>query len=333
MFSSSLSNLSNLFSLVIPPLSFVYVGRFPMQLQTAKNITINLFHESLRTSHSRFITLAALVSICYLPSWLGFLLNSIWHGQSYAILNLGALAVGAKVFLNHRQDLANVKVEEDDRFLGYALATAGMIALALFRGFHQPLTLQYIATMMIFLGIIWSTWGIIIFRQFPFTLFLVLMGLYPNLYFVAFQISKFFTSEDSLEHVMAWAGSVGLNLIGYQSVAKATYVILPQGSIVIWPACSGFEMMFILAGVSVLVAKFMQLSWTKGFMLVLFGWSMAALMNVPRIMLLAIASIFWGKQSFDFWHGPIGGQIFSCLLFTLYYYGVMGILNYKKSAT
>jgi exosortase/archaeosortase family protein len=304
-----------------------------MQLQAAKNITINLFNESLRTSHSRFMTLAALVSACYLPSWIWFLLDSVWHGQSYTVLNFGAIAVGIKVFVQNRKALADVEVQGDDRFLGYTLTILGMIALALFRGFNQPLTFQYLSAMMIFLGMIWSTWGIFIFQKFPFTLFLVLLGLYPNLFFIAMQTCKFLTPDESLERVMAWAGSQGLNLIGYQSVAKAAYVILPQGSIVIWPACSGFEMMFILSGVSVLVAQFMKLSWKKGLALIAFGWSMAALMNVPRIMLLAIAIIFWGKPTFDFWHGPIGGQIFSCFLFTLYYYGAEAIIKYKKSAT
>jgi exosortase/archaeosortase family protein len=303
-----------------------------MQLQTAKNITISLFNESLKTSHRRFMTLAAFVFACYLPSWMGILLHSTWHGQSYTVLNFGALAVGVKVFVQNRKSLASVEVQEDDRFLGYALTILGMIGLALFRGFHQPLTFQYLSAMMIFLGMVWSTWGGMVFQRFPFTVFLVLLGLYPNLFFIAIHICKFLTPDDSLEHVMAWAGSQGLSLIGYPAVAKAAYVVLPQGSVVVWPACSGFEMMLILSGLGVIVARFMTLSWKKSLILITFGWAMAALMNVPRIMLLALAAIFWGKSVFDFWHGPIGGQIFSCLLFTLYYYGAEAILKYKKSA-
>jgi len=54
---------------------------------------------------------------------------------------------------------------------------------------------------------------------------------------------------------------------------------------------------------------------------------LALIFNVPRIMLLAIAAVYWGETSFKFWHGPWGGQMFSGVLFTVYYYAVMGLAN------
>jgi hypothetical protein len=53
------------------------------------------------------------------------------------------------------------------------------------------------------------------------------------------------------------------------------------------------------------------------------------------VMLLAIASVYWGKASFEFWHGPIGGQMFAMVLFTIFHYMVMYVVGRsgQKSAT
>jgi exosortase/archaeosortase family protein len=54
--------------------------------------------------------------------------------------------------------------------------------------------------------------------------------------------------------------------------------------------------------------------------------------NVPRVMLLAIASVYWGHGAFEFWHGPWGGQLFSGILFMVYYYLVMWLANRQSQS-
>ena len=68
--------------------------------------------------------------------------------------------------------------------------------------------------------------------------------------------------------------------------------------------------------------------------IVLIGIVAALLFNIPRVMLLAVASVYWGSDWFNFWHGPWGGQLFSGVLFTVYYYVVMRLANRqpKKAA-
>jgi exosortase/archaeosortase family protein len=66
--------------------------------------------------------------------------------------------------------------------------------------------------------------------------------------------------------------------------------------------------------------------------LIVMGWTVAMVLNVPRIMLLAIASVYWGEHSFEFWHGPIGGQMFSAVMFTVYYYIAMWLVDSPKVA-
>ena len=41
------------------------------------------------------------------------------------------------------------------------------------------------------------------------------------------------------------------------------------------------------------------------------GIVLALAFNVPRIVLMTLAVVYWGKDAFEFWHGAWGGQIFS----------------------
>ncbi|MFM2432056.1 MAG: cyanoexosortase, partial [Cyanobacteriota bacterium] len=108
------------------------------------------------------------------------------------------------------------------------------------------------------------------------------------------------------------------------------YVLLPAGAVWVGPGCSGFSMALVLLGTGFLIGKFTGMTWRKTLGIMLIGWFLAMIFNVPRIMLLAIASVYWGKQSFEFWHGPIGGQIFAGVLFTIYYYAAMWIIDRRS---
>ena len=72
-------------------------------------------------------------------------------------------------------------------------------------------------------------------------------------------------------------------------------------------------------------------SWQRIIALTGIGILLALVANVPRIMLLAIAVVYWGKDAFEFWHDPIGGQLFATVLLTLYYYIAMTIIQSKPS--
>lgn len=38
-------------------------------------------------------------------------------------------------------------------------------------------------------------------------------------------------------------------------------------------------------------------------MMMVVGAGLALVFNIPRIMLLTLASVYWGKERFNFWHG------------------------------
>ncbi|MBD2325253.1 cyanoexosortase C [Alkalinema sp. FACHB-956] len=300
-----------------------------MRLETVSNLVTQALQQGLKTNHRRYITFASLIALCYLPTWITVLLQGIIKGQSDAIINIGLLVLGVQNILKKRSTLNKLCAAPDDRWLGYTTILCGILAFLFFHGIQRSVSLQALAVMVILIGIVWSEWGLEFFVRFLKPILLFLIGIYPSLEFIAIRICRFFTSEDMLERIMAWAGSIGLHLIGFKANAQAAYVTLPEGSVWVGPGCSGFSMAFVLVGSAFLLGQFMKLSWKKTGVLIFLGWALSMFANVPRIMLLAIASVYWGKDSFEFWHGPIGGQIFAGILFTIYYYLAMWIIDRK----
>ncbi|MBD2021735.1 archaeosortase/exosortase family protein, partial [Leptolyngbya sp. FACHB-36] len=126
---------------------------------------------------------------------------------------------------------------------------------------------------------------------------------------------------------MAWCGAGALRVIGQPAVVQGTLVSLPGGSVEVAWGCNGFNMAFTMAAAGLIMGLFLNQSRLQTIGLMAIGIVLALVFNVPRIMLLTLASVYWGKAAFEFWHGPWGGQIFTGVLFTVYYYAVMGLTN------
>ncbi len=301
--------------------------------KSAKNRAIQLLNQSTKTAHCRWITIAILVILCYLPTWGIGIINGIWNGSAQSVLNFGFFGLGIQVFLQNQKTLRSWSVQKDDRVLGYLIIVMGIISFCFFHGIQKIISLQALSVMVIAAGIFLSTWGVQVFQKFPLSIGLFLVGIYPDIQLVLTRTCQFLTSPDLLECIMARLGSLGLSGIGYKATAQAAYILLPEGSVFVGSGCSGFHMAMVLTGMGVLIGRFMTLTWRKTFGLMLFGWALSLVLNIPRIMLMSIAAIHWGKDSFDFWHGPIGGQLFAGLLFTIYYYVVMWAIDRKSTST
>jgi exosortase/archaeosortase family protein len=302
-----------------------------MNLQAAGNLGQRLWQRAIRDHHSRIVSFGLLFVLAYLPGWLGYFWHGIIEGKSDSILNFGFLALGLQAVHQRRAQLKTLEVRSDDRFLGYGLMLIGIVAFSFYRAIHYSISFQALAVMLIVLGIAGSSWSLAFFPRFLSATGFVLFSVYPDTSFIAIRVCRFFTSEDMLEQVMAWLGSLGLNAIGFKAISTAAYVKLPEGAVLVGPGCSGFDMAYTIVGCSLLFGLFLKLSWRRIGVMVAVGWLLAMVCNIPRISLLAIASVYWGKASFEFWHGPIGGQLFSAVMFTLYYYIVMAIINSSDS--
>jgi exosortase len=165
----------------------------------------------------------------------------------------------------------------------------------------------------------------IYFRAVSLASALVLVSMYPDFVWISNRIWRALTGPYFLENTMAMLGSFALQAFGFSAEAQGRFLSLPEGSVEVASGCTGFDMAFVLVGISIVWGLFINQSWQRIGAVCLLGVAIAMVFNIPRIMLLAFAAIYWGQDSFDFWHGIWGGQIFSAIMFTAYYYAAMAV--------
>jgi exosortase/archaeosortase family protein len=241
---------------------------------------------------------------------------------------MGFIYWSVKRFWQCRHELINSVTSEEDRLIGHLLILSGAV---MFSFFHSSVSFQALLVMLILVGIACSSWGLSFFRKFPLASALLLISVYPCLNFLANTVRRTLW-PNSLESFMAWISGLALRAIGQSAVASGSLLSLStqiqaDKTVEVGSGCSGFDMAFTIAGVGLLMGLFLKQKWFKIGWIVVSGILLALMLNIPRIMLLAWAVVYWGKDSFEFWHGPIGGQIFAGILFTLYYYLVMWIVE------
>lgn len=287
-----------------------------------------LLKQSVQNNHNRVLTCGFVVLAIYLLTWLGFMWKAIAHGESTPLLNIGFIYLGLDALWRQRLQLATLSASEEDRLVGYLLILGGA---AFFPFCLSSVSLQSLLCMIILLGMALSTWGVEFFKRNLLPTALLMVSIYPDLGFLANSLRKTLTGQQ-LEYSMAWAGGLALRGIGQPvtvegSILSLSTAIEASKAVEVASGCSGFDMAFVLAGVGLIMGLFFKRSWSKITALVGAGVALALVFNVPRIMLLAFAVVYWGKESFEFWHGGIGGQIFASILLTVYYYVAMAMLR------
>ncbi|MDX2229175.1 MAG: cyanoexosortase C [Leptolyngbyaceae cyanobacterium bins.349] len=279
---------------------------------------------SVKNNHTRILTGGLLIGVCFLPTWCWVLWDLTLSGFSTPFFNLAFAYLALDRLWHRRHQLAQFIPSDEEKLVGHLLILGAAIAFPLSQ---SSTSLQTLICLLIVLGSFYSTWGVSVIRHCGFEICLLLLSLYPDWVFLSVQLWRTLTPANLLENFMAWMGGIGLRTIGQPATANGIYLTLPNGAVEVGPGCSGFDMAFTIVCFTVLLGLFLQQDWFKITWVVLIGIILALIFNIPRIMLLAIAAIYWGQQSFEFWHGPMGGQIFSVLLLTVYYYVAMAFFN------
>ena len=296
--------------------------------QRVSRRSLALLKQSWRTNHNRIMTCGFVVLLCYLPVWFSIMGKDILNGSSIPLLNIGFIYLGLDGLWRQRHQLTAISANEEDRLVGYLLIAGGAVffPFCLFSA-----SLQALICMMIAIGLILCHWGTEFLQKNLLSIVLLLLSFYPSFSFLADALKKLFLREQ-LEYLMAWSGGLALKLIGQPVAVEGMILSLsntidPKKAVQVGSGCSGFDMAFSLAGAGLIMGLFFKQSWLKIIALVTTGVALALMFNVPRIMLLAFAAVYWGKESFEFWHGAIGGQIFATMLLTVYYYVAMAMLR------
>lgn len=281
--------------------------------------------QAMATNHGRIVLLGLTVGLAYLLVWAPRVVTRAAQGSAGAPLVAGCLAIGLYQLWINRLDIMQLKPTEADRAMGYLMIFGAVLLFPFCRFAVWP---QAMLWMVILAGIAVSSWGPNFFVKYRLSVMMALLTAYPQPAVFARTVWRVFTPDDWLERVMAQAGAFGLRLLGHPAVAEMHFVrIPPDGSVMVGEPCNGFSMALTIAATGLVMGILYNQKWYKVLLFMAIGIFLAMLFNVPRIMLLAIASVYWGQAAFDFWHSTWGAQIFSAVLFTVYYYAVMAFIK------
>ncbi len=273
------------------------------------------------------MTLGLAVGLIHLPFWLRDVVLGTLVGAGSSLLLL-AVSVGVYMVWQKRAQLAELVPSPEDRWIGYCLIFGGVCVAPLCASAEWS---QKILLMIILLGVGLSSWGMQFFGRYPIPVFLIFLGLFPNAYAVGREVWEAFTPPHILDNTMAAISTFGLSLIGQEAENTGRVIDLAGKPVYVDWACNGFNLSAEVAVGSIVLGFLLKQTLPKVALLTGIGIALALTFNVPRIMLMAMANAYWGEASFNFWHGLWGGQIFSMIVFTLYYYILMAVIDQKPA--
>ncbi|MBE9010478.1 cyanoexosortase C [Pseudanabaenaceae cyanobacterium LEGE 13415] len=281
---------------------------------------------SLRSIHNWILLLGATFGIgVYLPTLFDRAIRIDISGIPQLILNFTFIGLAVRQLRHQR----NLKTETaiEDQWLGSGLILGGLVIFYLY---YPAIAPQAFGTMIILVGGILSDQGWKFLQRHWIAIALLAVSLHPNWERVARYIWGIFAHPKALAEFMAWGGSWVLKAIGQPVTLQQEFLVLPGGSVEVAPGCDGFGMSLVIVISAVIIGFAYRVRSSAMIQLIAIGISMALTLNIVRIAVMVLAAVYWGKESFEFWHGAIGGQIFSGILFTLYYYAIQPILDFKR---
>ncbi|WGV25690.1 cyanoexosortase C [Halotia branconii] len=286
----------------------------------------------LTKRHNQIVLCGLVVGLCYyLFFWLKTLTQFIIIGITFPLLTVTAAYLALQELWQQKNQLAKLNPPNIQRRLGHSLILfgVGLFPFSLNKGWSQALV-----WLIILIGVVLSTWGHKFFKHYLRPIFLMVLSIYPGIFFLPAYIWQALTPERTMDRIQAWSVNLALHAIGYPSSLDQTWVKLPTGSIEIGWGCNGFDLMVLMVMTSLLIGIAYRL---KGFQILtisFLGCIVAFIFNTARIALLAISVAYWDATTFDFWHDGWGGQIFSAAMFTAFYYLLiqMRLLNFDRKS-
>lgn len=107
--------------------------------------------------------------------------------------------------------------------------------------------------------------------------------------------------------------------LGFSVKLEGFKILLPQGSVYVYSACSGLESILDLLRLSVLFLLLFPLNGIKKKTLLILASSIVAfVINGFRVALMAILTAAQNHQSFEYWHTGRGSLIFSIFSMTIF---------------
>jgi exosortase/archaeosortase family protein len=295
-----------------------------MGLQNQDFINLSVVKQSLKTGHGKVVSLGMLMGLIYLPMWIWSIASFTFTGAIFPFATVAAVLVGLTQLWHERHQIMQMNASSLDRRIGHFLI---WFSLALFPFFQAQMWTKALLWSLVLSAIALSSWGGNFFRRHWCPTIFILLSSYPSIFLALPRWTwNLITGPESLERFTAWASGTFLYLIGYSVTVKGIFIFLPTGGVSVEAGCTGFEMVTTILSISVITGVAFQLNWYRTLAIACLGSILALGLNLVRVSLMILAVAYWGDQSFEFWHGFWGGQIFAGLLFTIYYYLVVSLL-------
>jgi exosortase/archaeosortase family protein len=295
---------------------------------TTKNLSLYV-RQSLASKHGRLTLLALMAGAVYFPTWLAEQWKSVLTGGSSLLINAALLWLGFRLLWRDRQALQQLTPSKDDRLAGHLLIVGGAFWLPFI--LHSA-SMQALVWLLVLIGVAWSSFGLNFFWRYIGACLMIAVGMYPSAVFLANRAVNALIEPEVVERQVAWLGSQALQLIGYGAEAESRYILLNDQTILVEYPCTGVDMAISIAGLSFIVGLLFHQSILRIALAMATSVIVAMTSNIPRVMLMVIAWVYWGQESFDFWHGTWGGQIFATIMFTVAYYAIAPIYDIKKQS-
>ncbi|PSN19039.1 exosortase/archaeosortase family protein, partial [filamentous cyanobacterium CCP5] len=163
--------------------------------------------------------------------------------------------------------------------------------------------------------------------------FFIGLTTYPRVGLITRGLWDFFTPYQFLETNMAAVASFAMRIIGFPATQEGVYITFPEGAVEVGWGCNGLDMALSIAATGLFMGILYKQQRVQMVMLIAIAAFISLLFNIPRLMLVTIAHVYWGPWWFNFWHGFWGGQIFVGLLLTVYYYVMMALIDNTKRSS
>lgn len=232
----------------------------------------------------------------------------LWQADQSELLGTSVLLwAGAGTLLWERRERLPLKSD-----LWSSLAGVGLMALVVLRsfslaGYHFRLSpamafvgLCLLATRARDLGFYW--------REFLILSLLVLGPAFRTL----LEAIDLPTVTAVFSTFMLWYG-------GFDVTREGTFILLPQGRVEVYGACSGVASVIQMFNIAVLFSLLIPTTWLQRTIATVVALATGFVVNAIRVGLLAVLVSTGSRQAFDFWHEGDGSLIFftaSVLLFS-----------------
>lgn len=100
---------------------------------------------------------------------------------------------------------------------------------------------------------------------------------------------------------------------GFDVIREGTFIILPQGRVEVYGACSGIASVIQMFNIAVLFNLLLPATWLQRGIATIAAVSIGFIVNAGRVGLMAFLVAAGNRTAFDFWHDGTGSSIFFVL--------------------